>query len=114
MGKMVNVVTSGGKVVSVPEEDAALLAPESRESQVERGAATAAESRHGGILETGGALLEGAADVATLGGYGKVEHWISPEAARMSSERAAEHPSARGLGELAAFAAPGAEFTGIG
>ncbi len=109
MGRYVNVVTSDGRVVSVPEE----VAEASGLPDADRSGDTAAEyagqlneERSSGVIEGLKAAGEGALDAATGGGYGKAREAIDPEGARTSRIRAQERPGARLAGEVGTLLAP--------
>jgi hypothetical protein len=120
----VNVILPGGRVVSVDEGDATELRRETTEEQTSRQVAASNEERSSGVGEGLKAFGEGLADTATLGLYGKVASAANPEYGRDMAIRGQERSGARGLGELAAFAAPtgllgdaakaGSELSGLG
>src|SRR5690242_1029360 len=105
MGKLVNVVTSTGKVVAVPEEEATLLQQEAPDQATQRAIAEKDAADNAGVVSTLKAAAEGGLDTLSLGAYGKIEGALSPEAARQSAIRAEQHPYARGAGEVAALIA---------
>lgn len=130
MGKTVNVTLWDGKVVSVPEADAARLTAARTAVPLTGGEnAKLVEARDNadsssGIVEGLKAAGEGALDTATLGGYGKLREAVDPEGARDSQVRAQERPGMRLAGEVATMFAPtgalgdvakgASEITGLG
>lgn len=111
MGKLVNVVLPGGRVVSVPQEVADKISGNDVahvEGLGEAGARATQDintERSEGALEGIKAAAEGFADAATIGGYGRVRQWVDPNA-RNSQIRAQERPGARFLGEATALLLP--------
>ena len=111
MGKLVNVVLPGGRVVSVPQEVADNIAGNDvahTENLAEAGARSTQDintERSAGLGEGFKAAAEGFADAATLGAYGQIRAAVDPNA-RNSQIRAQERPGARFLGEAAALLAP--------
>lgn len=106
----VNVTTRDGRVVAVDSEDATELTKASALATAAQTRANINEEASSGIVETGLATLEGAADAATFGGYGKLREHISDaegtSGARDMAIRADQHPYARLAGEAAAVLAP--------
>ncbi len=113
MGKLVNIVLSDGTVAAVSEEDAARLTGtryghvESTAEQAGRARASALAEQQQGVVGTARAFVEGAADTATVGGYGKAtEYFLGDEFARESRLAAQHHPIARLTGEIGTILAP--------
>lgn len=111
MGKLVNVVLPGGRVVSVPEELANKIAGNDvahTEGLAEAGARSTQDinaQRSAGAVEGIKAAAEGFADAATIGAYGRIRELVDPNAIN-SQIRAQERPGARLLGEAAAVLSP--------
>jgi hypothetical protein len=112
MGKLVNVVLPGGRVVSVPEEVANKISGNDvahTESLPEAGARSTQDinaERSSGPVEGIKAAAEGFADAASLGAYGQIKSWADPVDAANSQIRAQERPGARLAGELGAVLSP--------
>lgn len=106
----VNVVTSDGRVVAVEEGDATEITSASTQQAAESARQRLDEEQSGGLAGTAGAFVEGAADAATLGGYGAARRAYSDayatSGARDYANRAQQHGAARLLGEAAAVLAP--------
>lgn len=106
----VNVTTRDGRVVAVDSEDATELTKASALATAAQTRANINEEASSGIVETGLAAIEGAADAATFGGYGKLRRHISDvegtSGGRDMGIRAEQHPYARLAGEAAAVLAP--------
>lgn len=110
MGKLVNVVTPSGRVVSVPEEEANGLQGASSSDVAETGREQLNEDRSSGFGEGAKAFGEGLADTATFGGYGKAAEMYSDQTgsdwAGNMEQRGQRRPGARFLGEAAGMLAP--------
>lgn len=112
MGKLVNVILPGGRVVSVPEEVASKIAgndvahTESLSEASGRSTSELNKERSAGVVEGIKAAGEGFADAATLGAYGRAINWADPAGASNMEIRAQERPGARLAGELGAVLAP--------
>lgn len=111
MGKLVNVVLPGGRVVSVPEEVANKISgndvahQESLPEAAARSTSSLNEERSSGFIEGVKAAGEGFIDTATIGAYGRIRAAVDPNV-RNSQIRSEERPGARIFGELAALLAP--------
>jgi hypothetical protein len=131
MGKLVNVVLADGTVSAVSEEDAARLTAgkyaheQSTEEQTGAARQAVKEREHSGIGSKIRAGVEGLADTATLGAYGKARNYVAgDEVAHDSSADAEVNPGSRFAGEALGLVAPtgllgdaakvGSEFTGLG
>jgi hypothetical protein len=113
MGKLVNVVLPGGKVVSVPEELAEATQFGGTSHYQTLGEATTADTtqlnqeRSAGLGEGITAAAEGFADAATGGLAGRIAQYAEGEDyTRNSRIRAKERPGARLAGEVAAMLVP--------
>jgi hypothetical protein len=118
MGKLVNVVLPGGRVVSVPEDVAkeAQGGGTSHTQSLDEAAASETsavnEERSSGVGEGVKAGLEGFADAATLGAFGKVMA-TDADYGRNAQIRAQERPGSRFAGELSTLLLPTGEL-GLG
>jgi hypothetical protein len=115
----INVIGPDGRVVSVDEEVATRAINAGADvplagagAEGELAAEKARHERYGGVLGTLAAGVAGGLDTLTLGGYGAgVTALGGGEAYRGT---AAEHPTARGLGEAGALLVPGLAEVGLG
>lgn len=115
MGRLINVVLPGGKVVSVDEDVARAIRGDEVahvESQAEGAARSTADinrERSSGFAEGAKAAVEGFVDSATLGGYGALRGLDSAEDSDFTRDaqiRAQERRGSRLAGELAAVLLP--------
>ncbi len=109
MGKKVNAVLPGGRVVSVDEEDAQLanLPLETSQAEISRARGVVRTEENSGLGNAVLAGVEGAADTLTGGLAGKaIQHFGGDETAKSYQDRAQENPGARFVGEVGALLAP--------
>lgn len=112
MGKLVNVVLPGNKVVTVPEEDAQRITAggtgryETDQEETGRAVAAANEQRAQGFAQGAKTIAEGALDTVTGGGYGKIAGAISPDYGEDLANRGQYRPGMRAAGELLGMVIP--------
>ena len=109
MGKLVNIVLPGGRVVAVPEEDAraGTFREQTGEEATQQQAEKVRLEEHSGGLNLLRATAEGFADTATGGAYGKVApELLGDEFKREMQVTAQEHPYGRLGGEALALLLP--------